>query len=340
MVRLATRFWGAKMTINNALRWLIKIALFAVVIDILVVVACCGTPNAPTPTTDCRTINIGHDQTQTWCQGWLVETDIPVPAECYTQQWSSDPRCFGTVAWPEEKATPIYLPQTVPQAGYLAGCPQPGKWAVSTWSGPETEISTAIATCYPTAIDAVYFLDPTTNGWKTYFRNRPELTTLHEVFHMQGLITYASPTLAQIHDEPTVYWPTLLDGEITFYSDSSIADWAEEIIEQGWQIEATNTQSDHADVVITVQDSITYDGSAACGLAGMDYETHICYVTLSRWCFDTKFIYDDVPEKTLLHEVGHCMGLDHRANSVMSTPIQNWTTEDDIEEIHMIYGLR
>ena len=231
-------------------------------------------------------------------------------------------------------------PQAAPQAEYLAGCPQPGKWAVSTWSGRTTETFTAVTTCYPTAIDAAYYLDPTTNGWTAWFRDRPEISTLHEVRHMQGLITYASPTLAQIHDEPAVYWPTMLDGEITFQSDIEIAAWVEATIEEDWQIEATYKRGDSsADLHITTLDDLIFDGDRACGLAASGDVSEICHVTLNLWCWEQDFIFDDVPEKTLLHEVGHCMGLAHRDTGVMATPVQFGTTEEDIEEIHTTYGL-
>jgi len=254
---------------------------------------------------------------------FVVALDILIITCCYADAPSDEPM--------------TYLPQAVPEAGYLAGCPTPGKWAVSTWSGPTTETHTAIATCYPTTIDAVYYLDPMTNGWTSWFRDRPEISTLHEVRHMQGLITYASPTLAQIHDEPAVYWPTLLDGEITIRSEGTLqtedglinlAAWVEETIEEGWQIEATHNGLDFdVDLQITVHDDLMYEEGRACGLAGMNYATHVCHVSLSLWCFDQDFIWDDVPEMTLLHEVGHCMGLAHRDEGVMGTGVAEGCAE-------------
>lgn len=271
------------MTQDNTIRWLLKVLLFTVVTNILILTCC--------------------------------HTDSPA----------------------DEPLT--YSPQVVPTAGYMAGCPQPGKWAVSTWSGPTTEILTALTTCGVDTVDTAYYLDPTTNGWKAYFRNRPEITRLHEVFHMQGLITYGAPTPPP-PPAPEVYWLTLLDGEITVSSEPELEAWVTGTIEAGWQIEVTYVYDDSADLRIATQEEIIFDGKRACGLAASG--SGICYVTLNDWCFEQEpnFIYEDVPEKVLLHEVGHCMGLSHREWGVMVTPIHFSTTEEDIEEIHTTYGLR
>lgn len=279
------------MTCETLLRWLLKVLVFIVTIDILLVTCCSADSPADTPET--------------------------------------------------------YLPQTAPQASFLAGCPQPGKWALSTWSGPTTDTITALASCLTPegagAIDAAYYLDPTTNGWRAWYRGRPEISTLTELTNMQGILTFGAPTPApEPVLTPTVYWPTLLDGEITFRSNAEIAAWVEEVIEEGWQIEATYGGDDahHADLQIALQDKIIWDGQHACGLAS-DGANGICHVALSEWCFNARdiFLVDDVPEKTLLHEVGHCMGLSHREWGVMTPVVQNWTTEEDIEEIHTTYGL-
>ena len=71
----------------------------------------------------------------------------------------------------------------------LHNCPQPGKWAISTWDGPHsTSTSDALATC-PMPVAAAYMLDPLTQGWLRYFDGRPEISNLAMIDGMQAMLT-------------------------------------------------------------------------------------------------------------------------------------------------------
>jgi len=71
----------------------------------------------------------------------------------------------------------------------LQNCPQPGKWAISTWDGPHsTSTGQALATC-STPVAAAYALDPGTQGWLRYFDGRPEISNLAMIDGMQGMLT-------------------------------------------------------------------------------------------------------------------------------------------------------
>ena len=74
-------------------------------------------------------------------------------------------------------------------ANQLQNCPQPGKWALSTWDGPHsTATDQALATC-PTSVTAGYALDPLTPGWLRYFDGRPDINDLATVDNMQAVLT-------------------------------------------------------------------------------------------------------------------------------------------------------
>jgi len=71
----------------------------------------------------------------------------------------------------------------------LQNCPQPGKWAISTWDGPHsTATGHALATC-PTSVTAAYALDPLTQGWLRYFDGRPDVSNLPMIDGMQAVLT-------------------------------------------------------------------------------------------------------------------------------------------------------
>lgn len=80
----------------------------------------------------------------------------------------------------------------------VVNCPQPGKWAISVWSGEDGRPSEeALATCSGADVAAVYWLNPDTQGWLRYFSGRPEIATLTTVDNMQGFIALgatATPT--------------------------------------------------------------------------------------------------------------------------------------------------
>jgi len=150
-------------------------------------------------------------------------------------------------------------------------------------------------------------------------------------------------------DPDDVHWPTLIDGAVTLKPlwkpggesyDNVLNTWIVQTIESGWGIQVVPVfDRSPADLVVTFEDELVYDGQKVCGVGGSGGIGGVCYVTLSRWCWDQDFVYEDVPEKTLLHEVGHCMGLGDGGSGVMAIPIQNWPTEEDIRGIHEMYGL-
>ncbi|HJX61707.1 MAG TPA: DsbA family protein [Dehalococcoidia bacterium] len=79
-----------------------------------------------------------------------------------------------------------------PEAGIafqLQNCPQPGKWAISAWDGPNATVTdTALATC-TTPVAAAYWLDPQTQAWLRYFDSRPEISDLASIDGMQAVLT-------------------------------------------------------------------------------------------------------------------------------------------------------
>jgi hypothetical protein len=91
---------------------------------------------------------------------------------------------------------PMPTPPSGP--GQLANCPQPNKWAISVWNGPnDVDTQTALATCPDTPVTAAYWLDPNTQGWLRYFQGRPEISNLPMLDNMQGVIALggvATPT--------------------------------------------------------------------------------------------------------------------------------------------------
>jgi hypothetical protein len=51
------------------------------------------------------------------------------------------------------------------QQGAMQECPQPGKWAISVWSGDDAaDTGEALATCGAEPVTAAYYLDPQTQG--------------------------------------------------------------------------------------------------------------------------------------------------------------------------------
>jgi hypothetical protein len=102
----------------------------------------------------------------------------------------------GPLTW--TAAIPSPTPAPAPRPGQLTNCPQPNKWAISVWSGPnDVDTQTALATCSDTTVAAAYWLDPSSQGWLRYFRDRPEISNLPTVDNLQGFIVLggaAAPT--------------------------------------------------------------------------------------------------------------------------------------------------
>jgi len=75
-------------------------------------------------------------------------------------------------------------------ANGMLGCPQPGKWAISVWTGMSgTPTDQAVASCAGATVTAAYWLEPQTQAWKRYFDGRPEISNLATLSQMQGIIT-------------------------------------------------------------------------------------------------------------------------------------------------------
>ena len=75
----------------------------------------------------------------------------------------------------------------------MHNCPQPGKWAISVWNGPNgTDSAQAMETCEPAAVDFAYYLDPVTNNWLGYFASRPEDSDLLALDHKQAVVAHAA----------------------------------------------------------------------------------------------------------------------------------------------------
>jgi hypothetical protein len=72
----------------------------------------------------------------------------------------------------------------------FVNCPQPGKWAISIWDGPDdTAMGEATDTCPGASVAAAYWLDPQTQGWLRYVTGRPEISNLTTIDEMQGILT-------------------------------------------------------------------------------------------------------------------------------------------------------
>jgi Tol biopolymer transport system component len=106
----------------------------------------------------------------------------------------------------------------------MHNCPQPGKWAISVWEGPDgTETSQALATCGAGAVDFAYSLDPGTNGWLGYFEGRPEVSKLLTLDNMQGIIAHGAVGAPAPTPTPT---PTVGPQEGAMHNCPQAGKWA------------------------------------------------------------------------------------------------------------------
>jgi len=81
----------------------------------------------------------------------------------------------------------------IPEQGAVSNCPQPGKWAMSVWEGPDgTETDQALATCADGAATA-YYIDPDTQVWSRWFAGRPDISNLAILEGMQAVIALGAP---------------------------------------------------------------------------------------------------------------------------------------------------
>jgi hypothetical protein len=110
------------------------------------------------------------------------------------------------------------------QQGTMHNCPQPGKWAISVWGGPDgTETGVALATCGEGAVGAAYYIDPQTQGWSRWLAGRPDMTTLATLDNMQGVVAFGAvgappPTPTPWPPPNTPPGSVLSEGE-TWYQD-------------------------------------------------------------------------------------------------------------------------
>ena len=110
----------------------------------------------------------------------------------------------GPLTWTATvpSATPMPTPPSGP--GQLMTCPQPNRWAISVWSGPDdVDTETALATCTDTPVVAAYWLDPSSQGWLRYFQGRPEISGLLTVDNLQGILTLGGASAATLMPTPT-----------------------------------------------------------------------------------------------------------------------------------------
>jgi hypothetical protein len=126
----------------------------------------------------------GHFETQQQATGELT---------VHQPQADSVPPCdAGPLTW--TATIPSATPTAVPSGpGQMQHCPQPGRWAISVWDGPDgTETGQALMTCGAGTVDVAYALDPQTGGWLGYFEGRPGITKLLKLDNWQGVIAHGA----------------------------------------------------------------------------------------------------------------------------------------------------
>jgi len=75
----------------------------------------------------------------------------------------------------------------------MLGCPQPGRWAISVWTGASgTPTDQAVAACTGATVAAAYWIDPQTQAWSRWFAGRPEISNLLTLDHMQAVTVLGS----------------------------------------------------------------------------------------------------------------------------------------------------
>ena len=123
----------------------------------------------------------GHFETQ-----WQASGELTVH-----EPWADGvPPCdAGPLTWTATVASATPVPTPPPGPGELDNCPQPNRWAISVWNGPDdVDTQTALATCPDTDVAAAYWLDPNTQKWLRYFEGRTDISDLLTLDNMQGII--------------------------------------------------------------------------------------------------------------------------------------------------------
>ena len=83
------------------------------------------------------------------------------------------------------------------QQGAMQNCPQPGKWAISVWSGDNgADPDNALATCGEAAVAAAYHIDPVTQTWSRWFAGKPDISNLPALDDMQGVMALGGAGVA------------------------------------------------------------------------------------------------------------------------------------------------
>jgi hypothetical protein len=165
------------------------------------------------------------------------------------------------------------------QQGAMQNCPQPGKWAIAVWDGPDgTDTGQALATCGETAVAAAYHLDPVTQGWERWFAGRPEVSTLRTLNDRQGVIALgevgapastATPTSTPTAGETPTATPALTpsvvptpvvfekgDEELSFhlYTASFELEWM--VMGAGWVELAVFRQEDGSETIVCTTEKL------------------------------------------------------------------------------------
>ena len=140
----------------------------------------------------------GHFETQSQATGEITVhepwSDVVLPCDAGPLTWTA------TVP----SATPVPTPTPPSGPGQLDNCPQPNKWAISVWTGPDdVDTQTALATCPDTAVVAAYWLDPDAQGWLRYFEGRPQASNLPTLDNLQGLIVLGGAAALTPTPSPT-----------------------------------------------------------------------------------------------------------------------------------------
>jgi hypothetical protein len=103
----------------------------------------------------------------------------------------------------------------------IHNCPQPGKWSIATWSGPDgTPADEALATCGAGTVVAAYSLDPQTGAWSRWFAGKPDLSNLPPLNDLQGVLALGAAGGPVVTATPAGT-PTPGTGDVTLVGTNS-----------------------------------------------------------------------------------------------------------------------